>query len=328
MRDSKQEYIKIGKSYSEQKNYDLAIKQFNKALEGDCPNEEAHFELGKVYYLRGMFLKAVAALEAAGRINPDNIDSSILLAKSYQALGKGECALEIFKRISNVGLVEDKTRMQLFEFFRANKMYDAAIKECEKISSGKADKIMTMDLLQLYNFQGEYERLAKKVSSLSAEPSWQEPYLRNRLLNELEISQRKTILESKPRILLVTLTNRCNLHCYMCGRGDSDWEISPKIAEEIAGLLPYLELITWQGGEVFLTKNFDRLFEKTFGFEYLKQIVITNALLIEEGWAEKIALRNNVGLTVSIDSVDEKIYEHIDIQLEHVRKLFRRGAFP
>jgi len=73
----------------------------------------------------------------------------------------------------------------------------------------------------------------------------------------------------------------------MCGRGDSIWEIPQDVAKQIVSWFPFLELITWQGGEVFLVDNFTKLFEKTFGFKHLNQIIITNALLITEEWAKK-----------------------------------------
>jgi MoaA/NifB/PqqE/SkfB family radical SAM enzyme len=311
MDDSSQTAIELGKTYLKQERFDLAIEQFKKICRLEINNEEAYFELGKAYYLKNDFLRAIEAFKEVERINSKNMHSHILLAKSYQARGENGLALETLKAAADNDAVDENVYAQLFEFIRSSKIYDLAIKEYEKVLSRGTNKTMLMDLLQLYNFEGQADKLAEKIPALLSDPSWQEPYLRNRLLNELEISQGKTILESKPRILLVTLTNRCNLNCYMCGRGNNDWEVPAVIIEEIIGLLPYLELITWQGGEVFLTKGFSRLFEKTFGLQYLKQIIITNGLLIDEEWAEKIAVRNNVGLTISIDSVDKKTYEYI-----------------
>jgi MoaA/NifB/PqqE/SkfB family radical SAM enzyme/Tfp pilus assembly protein PilF len=311
MDDSSKTSLEIGKIYAQQDKFDLAIEQFKKICQSETNNEQAYFELGKAYYLQNKFLEAIEAFKEVGRLNRDNINSLILLAKCYQALGENNLAAQTLKDAANIDIIDDRVHTELFEFFRANKMYDLAIREYEKVLNSGANKMKLMDLLQLYNFEGEYGKIAKKVPPLLTDPSWQEPYLQNRLLNELEISQRRLVLESKPRILLITLSNRCNLNCYMCGRGDSVWEISPVIIEQIIGLLPYLELLTWQGGEVFLVDSFNSLFEKTFGFEYLKQIIITNALLINEEWADRLTRRNNVGLTISIDSVDKKIYEYI-----------------
>ena len=42
------------------------------------------------------------------------------------------------------------------------------------------------------------------------------PRAKNIFLNEAEILQQKTILESKPRVVDVTVTSKCNLKCIMC----------------------------------------------------------------------------------------------------------------
>jgi len=74
--------------------------------------------------------------------------------------------------------------------------------------------------------------------------------------------------------------------------------------------LPTLERVVWQGGEVFLLDYFSGLFEKAASCKQLKQTIITNGLLINEKWAEKLA-RDNVALTYSIDAVTSDLYEDI-----------------
>lgn len=87
------------------------------------------------------------------------------------------------------------------------------------------------------------------------------PFLYNRVLNELEISKGRSILESKPRGLGIALTNRCNIRCIMCSVWKNPWDIPEKTVKEIAAFFPYLQRIFWQGGEVFcrrILKNFLR----------------------------------------------------------------------
>jgi MoaA/NifB/PqqE/SkfB family radical SAM enzyme len=97
----------------------------------------------------------------------------------------------------------------------------------------------------------------------------------------------------------------------MCGRGKDFWEISPKIIDQIISWFPFLELVTWQGGEVFLTKRFNDILQKTAPYKNMKQIIITNALLINEAWADKLTSLNNVDLTISIDGVTKDTYEYV-----------------
>ena len=311
MEKTMQSQIELGKTYFEQKKYDLAIEQFQSAIKTGDKNEHAHFELGKIYYILNKHLLSIKELEESIRINPNNSYAYLFLAKAYKAQGKNEFAIQKLKKASEVGGENEEIHLELASLFKEEGIYNPAIKEYEQALKNNPNNQSLLDLLQLYNFQGEYDKVQKWACPLLKNHFWQEPFLKNSLLSELEISQRKLILDCKPRILLITLTNRCNLNCYMCGRGDSIWEISPTIIDQIISLFPFLELITWQGGEVFLADNFTKLFKKTFGFKELKQIIITNALLITEEWADRLTSRNNVGLTISIDSVDKEIYEKI-----------------
>jgi len=82
----------------------------------------------------------------------------------------------------------------------------------------------------------------------------------NKILNEKEIQQEKTILESFARHLIVTLSSRCNLSCIMCEVRRTRMGYSPKVIQETFELLPYSESVIWQGGEPFLLEYFAGLF--------------------------------------------------------------------
>jgi len=301
----------IGKVHTEQKRYDLAIAEFKKIIEAEGNNEQAHFELGRAYYLQKEFALAIKAFQKVLNLNSGNHHAHLLLAKSYQNIGAHDLARDEFKKVSEYPAADYDTHVELSELFKSAKMYDLAIKEYEKLLTYGSDHNRFADLLQLYNFNGDYTKVKNLVPDLLENNCYADIFWKNMLLNELEIAEKRVFLQSKPRILLVTLSNRCNLNCPMCGKGNSVWEISQHTIEQIISLFPYLELLTWQGGEVFLVERFKDLFEKTFSFTYLKQIIITNALLITEEWADRLASRHNIGLTISIDSVDKKIYEQI-----------------
>jgi MoaA/NifB/PqqE/SkfB family radical SAM enzyme len=132
----------------------------------------------------------------------------------------------------------------------------------------------------------------------------------NKDLNEKEIKEGKIILNSKPTILMLSLSPKCNLKCIMCPRPDSDYVLPYEILEKIYYLFPYLELINWTGGEVFLVDYFKKLFLKTSLYPNIHHEITTNGLLIDEEWAE-ILVNNNVSLTYSIDAVKKETYEYI-----------------
>lgn len=132
----------------------------------------------------------------------------------------------------------------------------------------------------------------------------------NRLLNDAEIRAGKTVLESRPRRMIVTLSTRCNARCVMCEVRRSSWDIPEKTLGEIRAWFPYLESIAWQGGEVFFLDFFREIFEAALKFPRLRQTIVSNGLLLDERWIEKIA-GANMELALSIDGVTPDVYEKI-----------------
>ncbi|MDD5020837.1 MAG: radical SAM protein [Endomicrobiaceae bacterium] len=134
---------------------------------------------------------------------------------------------------------------------------------------------------------------------------------KNILLNEIEILQKKTLLKSKPRKIHVLLTTACNLKCIMCyiPKKSSAYEINRQFIDFIVDTIPYLENITWQGGEVFLHNKFQDLFELA-GKHNVKQNIITSGLLLNQKIIDSV-MKYNTELTISIDSVDKQTYEKI-----------------
>ncbi len=136
------------------------------------------------------------------------------------------------------------------------------------------------------------------------------PSFRNMVCNEIEISKGKTILDSKPRGLGITLTNKCNIRCIMCSVWQNSWDIPEKTIKEILKLFPYLERLFWQGGEVFLSPYFGEILEEIALYPNLRQDINTNGLLIDEKWAKKL-VKVNSNIIFSIDSVTKNTYEYI-----------------
>lgn len=147
------------------------------------------------------------------------------------------------------------------------------------------------------------------MKSMCKEPSNTE-YIENRKLNQSEIEQRKVLLKSKIRRLMVVLTGKCNLHCIMCERKAGDFTLPREVVWQIIYLFPYLDTIMWQGGEVFVVDYFKELFQEALKFPQILQEINTNGLLISEKWADLIA-RANTRLIVSVDSTDRQTYEYI-----------------
>jgi len=135
-------------------------------------------------------------------------------------------------------------------------------------------------------------------------------FLENKNLNQLEIEQKKTILNSRVTSLVVTLTTRCNLSCIMCEEIKIPWDIPQATIREIVSLFPYLEQIIWQGGEVLILDYFKDCLKEADRHQNLHQSIITNGVAITEELAP-LLVKDNMELVFSIDAATKELYESI-----------------
>ena len=135
-------------------------------------------------------------------------------------------------------------------------------------------------------------------------------FTENAVINNQEFAEGKEILKSLPTSLVVTLTTRCDINCLMCEEKPIKWEMPDKILNEIVSLMPYLEQIIWQGGEVLLLDYFPGLMKEAMRHENLFQSLVTNGLNIDGSIAD-LLVRDRIELIISIDGTDEKSYSRI-----------------
>lgn len=166
--------------------------------------------------------------------------------------------------------------------------------------------------IEILNSSDKRSKAIKNLNSIKKQVvKLNNKVLNNIFLNEFEIANKKTILQSYPRDMIITLTNKCNLNCVMCFANESNFEINNRAFDEIKKILPYLKIVRWMGGEVFLYNKFNILFEEANKYS-IKQEIITNGLLLNKAFIDKI-VSNNVDLALSIDGITKEIYEKIRI---------------
>ena len=149
------------------------------------------------------------------------------------------------------------------------------------------------------------EELREAVSAVPEENL----FFRNVLLNELETLEGNIVLKSRIRSFMVTLTNRCNLSCRMCEARRYPWDMPEEIVKEIREGFPYLEYIMWQGGEVFMKEYFGEMLDEAGRHPHMKQLIVTNGLMLDEKLIDKLTLQPDLVLAISMDGEDEKLYE-------------------
>jgi tetratricopeptide (TPR) repeat protein len=190
--------------------------------------------------------------------------------------------------------------------------YDSAVGPLVSALSIDPDDVdINIELGRILRRKGDYSGSLKYLNNATRHVSEKDSsFLKNRIANEIEISQKKVALDSHPLGLWVTLTTKCNLRCLMCDVWKNEWDLPESTIQEIQELFPYLKEVFWQGGEVFFSGKFKELFEKASLYPALKQNINTNGILINEDWAKRLS-RKNVSLTFAIDGVTKNTYEGI-----------------
>ncbi len=136
-------------------------------------------------------------------------------------------------------------------------------------------------------------------------------FVYNQILNRYEILMKKEYLESNPREMRVTITNKCNIGCRYCDIWKvPDWKLSDERMKEIMNYFPYLENMYWLGGETFLYKGFEEILEEGSKYDTLNQTILTNGLLLNEKILEKIS-KANISLIIAIDAGKKETYEYL-----------------
>lgn len=164
--------------------------------------------------------------------------------------------------------------------------------------------------------------------------------IRNYILNTNELLEQKVRLCSKPLSMEILLTNKCNLRCDICNfKNYHDGSLMDKnTIEQILKTNPQLITVEWSGGGEPLLHPYMEYFIDLAYSLYIKQILITNGLLLNDKIIEKIC-KYNINLILSIDGHSKNIYEKLrkngnydklvhNLQiLSECRKKYRTNSF-
>lgn len=133
--------------------------------------------------------------------------------------------------------------------------------------------------------------------------------IKNIVLNELEIIEKKITLKSFPRMLTVSLTSDCNIRCKMCHIPQTRWMFPDGKIDEICSLMPKIQAILWHGGEPFFYDKVDKLINEAKKYN-LRQIISTNGLLLNDNRIEQI-IASNMEVNFSVHGLTKDVYEKI-----------------
>ncbi|MBU1912192.1 MAG: tetratricopeptide repeat protein [Candidatus Omnitrophica bacterium] len=125
--NSNNEYIHsaLGHVYLQQKQFDLALQAFNKAIEINTKVESAHQGLGTIYLERESYNLAEKEFEITLRFNDDNIFVHQMLGYVYKRNGKHDLAVAEFIKATNLYLSKEDFDRKLVDFKKNNNIISA-----------------------------------------------------------------------------------------------------------------------------------------------------------------------------------------------------------
>jgi MoaA/NifB/PqqE/SkfB family radical SAM enzyme len=319
-------YREIGKVYYSMGDYEKSLEYFLKIVNSEevYNKNEIYFEIAKIYEITNQ--KQTAALYLEKILKSSKCEEVLLMAvleylvKIYKFLLEYDKAINLlnkFKKQSGLNNIDELLKdiyTELYQRFPGNYDFGGDYSRLiaiykNALNSHPDNKQVLAFLAQVYNYLGMYDQTINLYLQ-NKDKMKDDLFFKNKFLNEYEIASKKTVLQSKPRNLMVVLSNKCNISCIMCLTSKSKWELPKERLEEIISMFPYLERIMWQGGEVLFLPYFKDILKKALQYPNMRQSMITNLQLADNETMELI-VQNNIEVTVSIDGVSKNIYEKI-----------------
>lgn len=320
-------YREIGKVYFYMGDYNKSLEYFFKIINSNeyGNKNEIYFEIAKIYDITNKKQEAVECLKKILLISKEEtplfFHALDYITKIYKSLQEYEKALELllsFKDSLTLSCDIDEFLIdiyqELYQRFPGNYNfsgdYNCLVSIYKDIlKKNPLNKQVLCFLAQVYNYLGMYNKTVKLYED-NKDKVKGNVFFENKFLNEYEIASKKTILNSKPRNLMVVLSNKCNIACIMCLTSRSKWELPKERLDEIILMFPYLERIMWQGGEVLFLPYFKDVLKIALKYPNMRQSMITNLQLADRETMELI-VKNNIEVTISIDGASKNIYEKI-----------------
>jgi len=142
-------------------------------------------------------------------------------------------------------------------------------------------------------------------------------YRDNVFLKRKEMAERKTVIESKPLVLYVTPTHRCNLRCTHCYETPTRTDTIRRdgFQDEVENLMPYLSELVPGGGEPLLLSFWQNAFRNPVANQnpYLRLSFTTGAHYVTDTMFENIGRFSDAQVMVSFDAPNAKTFEAIRV---------------
>jgi MoaA/NifB/PqqE/SkfB family radical SAM enzyme/Flp pilus assembly protein TadD len=304
--------LEKAKTYIKENNLAEAKTIIDSLLALDPSDRFAHFELGKIYQMQGNDIAAENEYKEVVKLDKNFHEASLELARIFYRQGRLGLALDTYNRVlpgmaSNLDIYKELGR--LCEDMKSPQQALESLSSAAKLCPDNTE--IMFELARSMREAGREKEAIPLFKSILEKPAIKlDKFFYNKTLNELEITQRKEVLESKVRAMIAMVIDRCNIHCRICHIWKGSWQARDSIIKEIVELFPYMEDICWEGGEIFMMKGFEEILAEGQKHKNLKQVIFTNGLMLNEKILNTIS-NGRADIVFSIDAVTKETYEHI-----------------
>ncbi len=304
--------IEFAKFFISQGRIEDAKGMLHEVINANPDSMHAHFEMGKILQIEGNDQGAEIEYKKVVSLDTSFSEAHLELARIYYRQKRFDLAMERYRQVTDAHQTSGEAFREMGKLWDDMGNFGKAVESLEcavRLCPGNID--ILSDLARTYREGGKEKEAAETFRKILAAPQVIESkFLHNKFLNELEITERKEVLESKLRAMIAMVLDRCNIRCRICHIWEGSWQARDSIMKEITDLFPYMEEICWEGGEVFLMKGFDEILGEGAKHKNLKQIIFTNGLLLTENILAKLN-QGNADIVFSIDAVHKDTYEYI-----------------
>lgn len=148
-----------GIKYNDEGKYNLAVVNFEKALECDPDCIEAHFDLGAVYINKKDYDLAIKSFNNVLRLNPNEVTAYVNIALAYLRIGDFGNSIESYKKALTINPEDIDTVVDLAYAYVKNQQYDEAIELYNKAMNYGSHRFKAKEGLdQALNLKGYYEQ--------------------------------------------------------------------------------------------------------------------------------------------------------------------------
>lgn len=141
-----------------------------------------------------------------------------------------------------------------------------------------------------------------------------EEYRRNWLVQQEEISSRKTVLVSRPTKMKIVPTVRCNLDCEFCYQDRNDTtELPEQMGKILEESFPVINELLIVGGEPLAARECLDIMERMDPEKYpdLRLALITNGTVVSDKVIRLLSGRRISWVMVSVDAATQETYQKV-----------------